>query len=130
MSHCSSLSGQRILLVEDEYLLAFDMALALESLGAEVVGPAPTLVAAAAILDRGTAIDAAVLDVNLRGEMVYPLADQLLARGVPVLLATAYDDAVLPERFRSLPNCTKPLRAAQLEAMLVQILQPVNLSVA
>jgi hypothetical protein len=68
------LEGRRILVAEDEYLIAFDVRDALVHAGAEVLGPVPSVDDAAALLERETDIDAAVLDVNLRGDMVFAVA--------------------------------------------------------
>ena len=75
-----ALTGRRVLVVEDEYFLADDIARALVGLGAETVGPVPTREQALAHLEGGGRIDACVLDLNLRGEMAFPVADALLAR--------------------------------------------------
>lgn len=102
-----ALAGRRVLVVEDEYFLADDIARALDRLGAEVVGPVPTLAGALACLD-GELIAAAVLDINLRGEMAWPLADALAARGVPFMFATGYDQATVPAAYRGVPRWEKP----------------------
>lgn len=102
------LSGQRILIVEDEYFVADDLAQQLEAAGAEVMGPAPTLERAVELLEAEEP-DAAVLDINLRGERVYPLADDLKRRGVPFVFATGYDARVIPDAYASVPRCEKPV---------------------
>jgi DNA-binding response OmpR family regulator len=105
-----SLRGRRILVLEDEYMLSEDMREALEAEGAIVLGPAPRVRDGLTILDEQAAIDAAVLDVNLQGEMVFPLADRLIQSGTPFLFATGYDPDVIPARFQSVPRCEKPVR--------------------
>jgi CheY-like chemotaxis protein len=85
----TALRGRRVLLVEDEPLVATMVAEMLLEAGAAVVGPAYTLDAALELV-RLVGLDAAVLDVNLRGAAVWPAADLLAARGVPFLLATGY----------------------------------------
>lgn len=97
----------RILVVEDEYLLAIGLEDDLEELGCAVVGPFMDLESATAA-SRDEHFDLAILDVNLNGDMVYPLADELIERGETVLLLTGYSAADLPERFRSLPRIGKP----------------------
>ena len=77
------LTGRRILVVEDEYFLADDIGRAFRALGAEIAGPVGHLEDALEILNDGGILDAAVLDVNIRNEMIFPLARQLRARGVP-----------------------------------------------
>ena len=84
------LAGRRILIVEDEFLIAEVMEEWLSGAGAEVVGPVPSVEQALELLEEpGKALDGAVLDVNLgRGETAYPIADRLNERGVPYLFAT------------------------------------------
>jgi hypothetical protein len=67
--------------------------------------------------------DGAILDVNLRGEAVFPVAEQLLARNTPFLFATGYDEWVLPERFRDFPRLTKPFDKLSLERMTLRMLE-------
>ncbi len=88
------LKGKRILVVEDEALIAVMVEDMLADMGGDVVGPAGTI-AAALELARGEALDAAVLDVNVRGERIDPVAEALMARGVPVLFATGYGEVRL-----------------------------------
>ena len=85
-----SLRGRTILLVEDEYMIAMDMADHLQEAGATVLGPVATVEEAFDLIDdHGHAIDAAVLDVNLGpGRTAYPIADRLAEIGVPYLFAT------------------------------------------
>lgn len=118
-----ALEGMRILVVEDEYLLADDLRDALTEAGAEVLGPVPSIDDAQALIVSEPEIDAAVLDINLRGEMVFPVADALRARGVPFTFATGYDEWALPERFAGAPRVEKPLKGAKIMALLGPMLQ-------
>ncbi|TZF89867.1 response regulator [Lysobacter lacus] len=102
------IEGLKVLLVEDEYVLALGLTDALADLGAVVIGPVATVEDALALVERMPEIDAAVLDVNLGREVVYPVADSLAARGIPFLFATANERADLPERFAHVPVCAKP----------------------
>lgn len=113
-----TLEGRRILVVEDEYLIADDVCEALVAAGAEVVGPCPTVEAAAAMLTREVRIDAALLDINLRGDPVFPVADALAARGVPFAFATGYDRWSIPKRFDAVALLEKPLKVRQIIATL------------
>lgn len=106
------MEGRRLLLVEDEFVLALGVADALTDLGADVLGPVASVADALALLEHVPEIDAAVLDVNLGGEVVYPVADALLARGVPFLFATANDRTQLPPRFAHVDLCRKPFDLA------------------
>ena len=108
------LVGRRILLVEDEYLQAFDVTSELLDRGAAVIGPVATLDAAIAQSRSTVRIDGAVVDVNLGGELAYPLVDELLQRDVPVVLTTAYAPDSVPFRFQHLPTCEKPFSAPRL----------------
>lgn len=101
-------SGKTILVAEDEYFIARGLVRHLEQAGAAVVGPVPTVAEALAALES-SAIDAAVLDINLRGELVYPVADALLARGVPFIFATGYAASALPERYGAVERFEKPV---------------------
>lgn len=102
------LKGRRVLIVEDEYLLAEDLRLTLERFGAEVVGPVPSVGEAMATVADHPELDGAVLDMNLRGTMVFPVADLLVARGVPFFFTTGYSLSALPDRFASVQRFDKP----------------------
>ncbi len=103
----AALEGLKILVVEDEYLIAMDVVEMIEALGAEVVGPANRLQAARE-LARAEALDGGILDVRLGGDLVFPLADDLISRGVPIVLATGQDMDTLPELYKGLPQLRKP----------------------
>src|SRR6201992_316990 len=85
------LEGRRVLVIEDEYFLADDIVRALMALGARIVGPYGNLDEATKVVDRDIAIDAAIMDINLRDEMVFPLARMLRSRNVPLVFTTGYD---------------------------------------
>lgn len=110
------LAGLRLLLVEDEFVLAVGLSDTLGDLGADVVGPVASVADALALLETLPEIDGAVLDVNLGREAVYPVADALLARGLPFVFATASDPERLPERFRAVRVCRKPFDLRELHA--------------
>ncbi|WP_421693916.1 response regulator [Aestuariivirga sp.] len=96
----SWLNGKRILVVEDEALIAVMVEDMLTDMGSSVVGPAATIEAALK-LAATEMLDAAVLDVNVRGERIDPVADALLARGVPMLFATGYGEVKLANGHRA-----------------------------
>jgi CheY-like chemotaxis protein len=115
----SRLEGKRLLIVEDEYLIASEVAASLEDAGAEVTGIAATVAEALELVRRiGADLDGAVLDVNLRDMRVYTVADALLALGVPFVLATGYDTEMIPAIYQRTPRCAKPVSIDQLEALL------------
>jgi len=101
------LSGMRVLVVEDEYFIAADVAKALEARGAEVVGPVGTLEDATRAVESER-IDKAVLDMNLRGNMAYAIADRLEDAGISYVISTGYGADNLPERLRDKPRIEKP----------------------
>ena len=101
--------GRRVLVVEDEYFLAADIARVLTRSGAGIVGPFGELREAADIVEGNLAIDAAIIDVNLRGEMVFPLARSLRARKIPFVFATGYDRLSIEAEFRDIRLWEKPL---------------------
>jgi PAS domain S-box-containing protein len=112
----------RLLLVEDEALVAIELSRALEDSGWEVVGPAATLEEAFRLVSANGTLDVAVLDVNLNGEMVYPLADELETRGVPFLFCSGYETIERADRYRYSPVVRKPTSFAILMSELRRIL--------
>jgi CheY-like chemotaxis protein len=107
------LDGRRSLLVEDEFLVATVIEEYLRSAGGSVIGPFARLEPAMAAVERER-IDLAVLDINLNGVMSYPLADELAARGIPLMFLSGYVTMNLPERFRTMPRLSKPYDAKTL----------------
>ncbi|MDR6787139.1 DNA-binding response OmpR family regulator [Sphingomonas sp. BE138] len=103
-----TLCNCRILIVEDEFMLADEMKLELDEAGAVVLGPVGTVEDALAMARSEQRIDGAILDVNLGGEAAYPVADVLIARGVPLVFTTGYDGTSLPDRFKAVARCEKP----------------------
>jgi len=103
------LEGKRILLVEDEYFIVDDLARAFRAAGAVVLGPVATVSEALMLVVASGALDGAVLDINLQGEPVYPVADALVTRGVPFIFSTGYDRETIPSRFDGYMRCEKPV---------------------
>ena len=104
-----SLQGRRVLVVEDEYLIAEDLREQLLSCGAEVLGPVASVNDALALLEDGAAPDLAILDIGLGGEKVYPVADALRVRGIPFVFATGYDAWIIPDGYADVPRTEKPV---------------------
>lgn len=102
-----TLDGKRILVVEDEYLIAADLKRALADHGAEVVGPVGDLKRGLALARVG-GLDAAVLDINLEGDDAFPIADVLQEAGVRFVFLTGYDAWALPEAYAETPTLAKP----------------------
>ena len=116
-----ALRGRRLLVVEDEYLIAAALERALEGRGAEVVGPAGSVEGALRLVEaEGDRLDGAVLDINLRDERVYPVADVLAARGVPFVFLTGYDAQVIPDTYAGVPRSEKPVSTALLARTLLK----------
>jgi two-component sensor histidine kinase len=116
-------SVRRLLLVEDEALVGMMMRDALDDIGFDVTGPVGSLADArvAAIADG---IDGAVLDINLAGEMVFPVADLLRARGVPFIFVTGYDPESIDPKFAGIPVLQKPVSRDALEQVLLDNVGP------
>jgi len=110
----NGLKGLRVLLVEDEMIVAMHIEDVLRDAGCEIVGRAGTLQSALALV-RDEPLDIALLDVNLDGDPTYPIAEELDARGIPFVLATGYGQSMLPEQWRNRPCLRKPFTDGQLE---------------
>jgi CheY-like chemotaxis protein len=104
----------RVLVAEDEYLLADDIASWLERAGATVIGPLPSVERTLKSLSATPEIDVAVLDINLNGELIYPVADELARRAVPVVFFTGYDEIDVPERFSTALTVSKTASVSDL----------------
>jgi signal transduction histidine kinase/DNA-binding response OmpR family regulator len=116
------LAGKRVLVVEDEALLALDIVAALEGAGADVVGSAGTAKEALHIIDN-TLLDAALLDANLRGHPVDEIAAALAARNVPFLFVTGYGRESLPQAFAKTAVVSKPFSQEQLIAAVTLLVE-------
>jgi CheY-like chemotaxis protein len=117
----ATLHRRRLLVVEDEYMIAFDLARSLEELGAEVIGPAPTVWEALNLIATDTGVlDGAVLDINLSGERAYAVADALVARQVPFVFATGYDAVAIPAAYAAVPRLNKPVDKTELSRLLAR----------
>jgi CheY-like chemotaxis protein len=119
----AAMKGRRILVVEDEYFLADDIGRALRSLGAEIAGPVGDLEGAARILDDGGILDGAVLDVNIRSEMIFPIARELRERQVPFVFTTGYDKATLGPEFQDVALWEKPIDVAAMARGLARLIR-------
>jgi CheY-like chemotaxis protein len=116
-SGTEGLSGKRILIVEDSPVVAPFTADLLGELGCEAVGPAPNMAAARELVEAA-AFDAALMDVHIRGERVFPLCEMLEARGVPFVLTSGYADWSMPEKWQQRPRLQKPYTVDEVEEAL------------
>ena len=111
------LSGRRILVVEDLPVVAPFTVDALEDLGCAVVGPAPNMAVAREMIEAGE-FDAALMDIHIRGERVFPLCEVLAAKGVPFVLTSGYADWSMADKWDDRPRLQKPYTIDQMEAAL------------
>jgi DNA-binding NarL/FixJ family response regulator len=113
----SELQGLRVLLVEDEFLVAMDIELMLRQCGCAVVGPIGDLATALRKAEEG-GFDLALLDVNVGGEPVTAVAEALQAHAVPIVFCTGYHAGNLPRRFAQAPTLKKPFQVGDMVAAL------------
>lgn len=116
-----ALSGLSILVVEDDYFIASEIERVLTKVGARALGPFGRVELAREALSQGKTASAAVLDINIAGTMIYPLAEELRAAGVPFLFATGYDAHVIPAEFDSVPRLVKPIEPRRLLEALASL---------
>ena len=115
-------AGRRVLIVEDESLVAMLLETILEDMGCVPVGPAATVDEGLQLVADPTPIDAALLDVNVAGRQVFPIAEALKARAVPFVFSTGYGEGGLPDEWRGQATLQKPftetaVRDALMKAM-------------
>jgi two-component sensor histidine kinase/DNA-binding response OmpR family regulator len=120
-SSARSLAGKRLLMVEDEFLVGMMAKKLLENLGATVIGPHARLADGLAAA-RSERFDGALLDFNLAGELAEPLADFLIAHGVPFVFLTGYQRDSIDRRYANVPLLQKPIEPESLERVLVSLL--------
>ena len=116
----ASLTGRRVLVVEDETLVAMLVEDTLADAGVVVLGPVATVAEALAMLEQDRP-DLAVLDLNLAGETSEPVADALMRLEVPFVVASGYGAAGLPQRLAGIPVLAKPYAPEDLTAALAKL---------
>jgi CheY-like chemotaxis protein len=114
----SDFAGRTILVVEDDYLVALDLFDELRDAGAEVRGPVASVDDAIREIEKSPHLDAALLDVNIRGGRSYRAADLLRQRRIPFVFITGYDAASIDEGFADIPRCEKPADLAKISRVL------------
>jgi CheY-like chemotaxis protein len=115
------LPGRRVLIAEDEYLLASKMVEEFAKLGVETIGPASTVKRALDLVEHCGPLDAAMLDIKLRNEMIFPVADALRARGVPFVFTTGYNQKIIPDGYKDVVRYEKPFDVAEIARFVAQI---------
>jgi CheY-like chemotaxis protein len=117
----SSAAAPSVLVVEDEYLIRMLLEDMLDELGYGVIAAVGTISEARQVATNGE-FNAAILDVNLDGQEIYPVADILTTRGLPFVFVTGYGERSLPEPYRGRPALQKPFQAEQLKRTLAELL--------
>ena len=114
MNTANALTGRLVLVVEDQFAVALDLCEGLDREGASVVGPASSVEDALQMLESSARPDVAVLDIQLRGGLVYPVADRLEELGVPYVFTSACEENEIPEHYRRAPRFDKPTRLSSI----------------
>ena len=114
-----SLDGLTIMVVEDDFLAALELKRLVEERAGKVAGPVGRLEQAEDLAQA--ALDGAILDVKLDVSVTLALAEQLIGRGVPLILVTGYDAATLPERFADLPRLSKPFSETSFDEIVGEV---------
>ena len=120
MTSTSELTGLRVLVVEDEAAISLLLEDMLLDFGCEVIGPAARLAAALDTLSREK-VDLAILDVNVAGEPIYPVAEALAQRSIPFVFSTGYGSAGIRDAYRDRPVLQKPFAQNDLKQKLLQV---------
>ena len=114
------MAGLKVLVIEDEFLITMLLEDILDDLGCTLAGSATNIRQAAELVSEVVA-DAAILDVNLGGDPVFPIAQQLTERQVPIIFASGYGSTTLPERWQNFPTLPKPFTADQVATALRKV---------
>ena len=116
------LTGRRVLVVEDESLVAMLLETILEDMGCETVGPVSNVADAVSLVEGGELLHGALLDVNVAGVEVFPVAASLEARGLPFVFSTGYGEGGLPDEWKGRITLQKPFTEAAVEDALARAL--------
>jgi DNA-binding NtrC family response regulator len=115
------LEGTRVLIVEDECVIAMELECTLKDCGAQVVGPCMTVESALARIEQSRDFDAAVLDIDLRGQYAGPVADKLVRIGIPFVVTSGHEPQRYAVKFKDVPWLEKPVPPSQIAAAILDI---------
>lgn len=121
------LQGTRVLIVEDECVIAMEIECTLKDCGAQVVGSCTTVESAIEQIDRSRDFDAAILDIDLRGQYAGPVADKLIRVGIPFIITSGYEPKQYGIRFKGVPWLEKPVSPSSIAAAIVRVQRQRNL---
>lgn len=113
----TALKGARVMVVEDEYLLADELSKTLQASGAELVGPCPDLEAGLTAIEEKE-VDVAILDIRLAGEDCFPIADELTQRDIPFVFLSGHERDVLPARYKQARHYLKPMPPSEIPSLI------------
>jgi CheY-like chemotaxis protein len=119
-------SSFTVFVVEDEALVALNLEDMLADLGCTVLGPAMKIEAAEGMIAAGIDADLDILDVNIGGRPIYPIAEKLIERSMPIVFATGYGRSGLPEEWRDRPVLQKPYAMAELAECIARFSGPAS----
>ena len=119
-----TLQGCRILVAEDEFMIADEFCMELEEVGVVVVGPTATVDETLRLIASVPRLDGAILDVNLGGTMCFAAADRLMGDGIPFIFTTGYDASSIPDRFGHISRCEKPVSITKVVRAIGRAVQP------
>ncbi|WP_340314065.1 response regulator [Rhizorhabdus argentea] len=108
--------------MEDDYLQASELADLVRGEQGCPIGPAASLDEGLEIIRRAARIDCAIMDINLRGQLVYPLVERLRRRSTPIIFVSGYDRSAIPARFADISLCQKPVKMQELRELLRRVL--------
>jgi len=117
-----ALSGRTVLIVEDEMIFGWLLKDILTDLGCIVIGPAARVDEALRMIETAKILDIVVLDINLHRQRSYPVADALIARGIPFVFSTGYNKYSLPEIYKNFAMLQKPFKSQELADALMKLL--------
>jgi two-component SAPR family response regulator len=121
------LEGTRVLIVEDECVIAMELEYTLKECGAEVIGSCMSVESALAKLQQSRDLDVAILDIDLRGQYAGPIADQLRMTGIPFIVTSGYEARRYTIKFKGVPWFEKPVNPQRIAAAIVDVRRQRNL---